>query len=234
MGSCLSMRKTYLILLTAVIACSVDALDTNEIDGAAVDLRAPAVNDRVVLKTPYGSIVLNLLPDNAPLAVKAVKALASTSGSCDGCKFYRAEARPLQSKGEKEEGPPYALLQGQLDLPTPVPLEGKKEVKAGDVAFIPGAKDFFIALGDHPEWGTSHTVFAQVEDFVSTDLIAVQPYKEIVHEKYGKSPFLSVVFLNIPCPPCAYLVVNGLIGNVGTKMRMIVDPVSFKVVEYQD
>lgn len=123
------MRKALeVVLLTLVIVCSVKALDTNEINGATTDLRAPATTERVVLKTPYGAIVLNLLPDNAPLAVKAVKTLAS-SNSCDGCKFYRAEARPLQSKGEKEEGPPYALLQGQLDLPTPVPLEGKKEVK---------------------------------------------------------------------------------------------------------
>ena len=28
----------------------------------------------------------------------------------------------------------------------------------GHVCFIPNTKDFFIAYGDHPEWGQSHTV----------------------------------------------------------------------------
>ena len=32
------------------------------------------------------------------------------------------------------------------------------EVKMGHVCFIPGTTDFFIAYGDHPEWGTAHTV----------------------------------------------------------------------------
>ena len=39
------------------------------------------------------------------------------------------------------------------------PYEGNTiEVKRGHVCFIPGGKDWFIALGDHPEWGTSHPV----------------------------------------------------------------------------
>lgn len=54
------------------------------------------------------------------------------------------------------------------------------------MAFIPGTTDFFIALADHTEWGTSHIVFAEVEDFVSTDLIAIQRYHEVTHEKYGE------------------------------------------------
>lgn len=54
------------------------------------------------------------------------------------------------------------------------------------MAFIPSTSDFFIALGNHPEWGRAHTVFGEVEDFVSTDLIAIQPYHEVKHEKYGK------------------------------------------------
>jgi hypothetical protein len=38
------------------------------------------------------------------------------------------------------------------------PFEGNIEVRRGHVCFIPGGKDFFIALGDHPEWGKSHPV----------------------------------------------------------------------------
>ena len=58
--------------------------------------------------------------------------------------------------------------------------------RAGHVAMIPDTSDFFIALEGHPEWDTSHTVFAEIEDFVSTDLIAIQPYHEVKHEKYGR------------------------------------------------
>lgn len=33
----------------------------------------------------------------------------------------------------------------------------------GHVCIIPDTKDFFIAYGDHPEWGTAHTVRRWVE-----------------------------------------------------------------------
>lgn len=46
-------------------------------------------------------------------------------------------------------------------LPQKVSLEGAIEVKMGHVCFIPGTNDFFIAYGDHPEWGTAHTVGGQ-------------------------------------------------------------------------
>lgn len=45
-----------------------------------------------------------------------------------------------------------------LHLPQKAPLEGAIEVKMGHVCFIPGTHDFFVAYGDHPEWGTAHTV----------------------------------------------------------------------------
>lgn len=34
--------------------------------------------------------------------------------------------------------------------------------RMGHLCMIPGTKDFFIAYGDHPEWGSSHTVFGEV------------------------------------------------------------------------
>ena len=140
--------------------------------------------DRVALLTPFGRIVFKLLPDNAPKAVAALQAAAKRR-DCRDCKFYRAEARPNEAMGQPPTGPPYALLQGQLTLPSPVPLEGRMELRAGHVAFIPGTSDFFIALRDHSEWGTAHTVVAEIEDFVSTDLIAIQWVHEVKHEQYG-------------------------------------------------
>lgn len=58
--------------------------------------------------------------------------------------------------------------------------------RAGHLAFIPGTSDFFIALADHSEWGKSHTVFAELENWVSTDLIAIQPFHEVTHPEHGE------------------------------------------------
>lgn len=53
-------------------------------------------------------------------------------------------------------GPGVCICRPPLQDP---PYEGNTiEVKRGHVCFIPGGKDWFIALGDHPEWGTSHPV----------------------------------------------------------------------------
>lgn len=150
-------------------------------DGSFTEINSP---DRVELLSRYGRIVLKLLSDGAPNACAAVRRLAEQRG-CINCNFYRAEARPNSGKGQPPEGPPYALLQGKLDVEARKEQEGKIPIKAGHVAFIPGTNDFFIALEDHPEWGTSHTVFAEVEDFVAVDLIAIQPYREVKHNQYG-------------------------------------------------
>ena len=84
--------------------------------------------NRVAIQTPYGRINIKLLPENAPLAAEAVRKLATENG-CEDCKFYRAEARPLASRGQGVEGPPYALLQGQFNLPKVPAGEGDMEVK---------------------------------------------------------------------------------------------------------
>jgi hypothetical protein len=75
--------------------------------------------DRVALNTPYGRIVLRLLPNNAPRAAALVLQLARDGGCDAACKFYRAEARPSTFRGEPPEGPPYALLQGSLQMKFP-------------------------------------------------------------------------------------------------------------------
>ena len=85
--------------------------------------------DRVALNTPYGRIVLKLLPENAPHTVAAVRRLARERGCTPAaCNFYRAEARPNYDMDELPEGPPYALLQGTLALKFPA-SEGKMPVR---------------------------------------------------------------------------------------------------------
>lgn len=93
-------------------------------------LRAAAQPDgspRVALVSPYGKIVLRLLTDNAPASAALVLQQAK-DGTCADCNFYRAEARPDRSKGDPAEGPPYALLQGQLSCSRKPPTEGRLPV----------------------------------------------------------------------------------------------------------
>lgn len=84
--------------------------------------------DRVILRTPYGGIVVKLLSANAPHAAAAVRQHAISKG-CKDCNFYRAEARPDEERHQPKEGPPYALLQGSMNLPDIPRSEGDMEVK---------------------------------------------------------------------------------------------------------
>lgn len=68
------------------------------------------------------------------------------------------------------------------------------------MCFIPSTSDFFIALGEHPGWGDTMSVFAEVEDFVSTDLIAVQYYHNVTHPEHGAPCIRSD--RGAQCAPC--------------------------------
>lgn len=82
-------------------------------------------NERIAFQTPYGRINVKLFPDNAPNAVAIVRDLAVKDG-CENCNFYRNEARsPLLLP----EGPPYGLLQGEMDVKESIPLEGSLQIK---------------------------------------------------------------------------------------------------------
>lgn len=75
-----------------------------------------------------------------------------------------------------------------LEKPLPLSLIC---TRAGHVALIPGTEEFFIALSDHPEWGTSHAVWGEIEDWFATDFIAAHDYKESKHPDYGRHHFLA-------------------------------------------
>jgi len=146
--------------------------------------------EKIALLTPYGRIVVNLDKQNAPEMVKLMlKKAKSTHKACSGCRFHRAEARP--GSRDPPEGPPYGLIQGSLSTlkkaQNVVKQEGTREVKSGDFVMIPGTYDFYIALSDHPGWGSAHTVVGQVEDYVVADLIGVQPFKIYEHPTQGAS-----------------------------------------------
>lgn len=83
--------------------------------------------DRIALLTPYGRIVIRLDTENAPKTVNAIVEKIKSDPSCNDCEFYRAEARP--SKNDPEMGPPYGLLQGELNIPQKLTREGKASVR---------------------------------------------------------------------------------------------------------
>ncbi|PRW61257.1 peptidyl-prolyl cis- cyclophilin type [Chlorella sorokiniana] len=171
-----------LLLLLALQAVAADPAARHSLHAAARGLAAAAITPTltepgraVVLHTQFGQIRIRLLEQLAPQITALVWDLAAKRG-CKGtaCAFYRSEARPPPPANPL--GPPYALLQGRLhDLAEDPPYEGNTiEVRRGHVCFIPGGKDFFIALGDHPEWGTSHPVWGMVDEWATVDAIVSQ------------------------------------------------------------
>ncbi|EFN56110.1 hypothetical protein CHLNCDRAFT_144708 [Chlorella variabilis] len=165
----------------------------------------------VVLYTQFGAIRVKLLEGVAPRITALVWHLAAARNCSTTytCAFYRNEARP-----QSGPGPPYALLQGRMhdlaeaswaaSLRSPAascavvdpPWEGVIEVKRGHVCFIPGGKDFFIALGDHPEWGKSHPCWGLVEEWFATDLIIAQAYNPWTHPDHGT--VLRILTIEVP------------------------------------
>ncbi|KAI7844862.1 hypothetical protein COHA_001515 [Chlorella ohadii] len=175
-----------LLLLLALQTAAADPSARASLKAAARGLVAAAAitptltepGRTVVLHTQFGQIRIRLLEQLAPRITALVWDLAVKRG-CQGaysCAFYRNEARPQPPANPL--GPPYALLQGRLhDLAEDPPYEGASiEVRRGHVCFIPGGKDFFIALGDHPEWGTSHPVWGIVDQWAAVDAIVSQQH----------------------------------------------------------
>jgi hypothetical protein len=123
---------TRLLLLVALASVHLLAVYTHAAQDPLGDVKSLKANsetiERIALHTPYGRIVIKLLSENAPLAAAAVRQQAISKG-CKGCNFYRNEARPSLKKQQPKEGPPYALLQGSMNLPEIPGSEGDIEVK---------------------------------------------------------------------------------------------------------
>ena len=122
------MKKLLLLIAIAVhLSLCVQAAQDPLGDVKSLNNNAGTI-DRIALHTPYGRIVVRLLESNAPHAAALVRELAISEG-CKDCNFYRAEARPSEKKHQPKDGPPYALLQGSLNLPEIPGSEGDLEVK---------------------------------------------------------------------------------------------------------
>ena len=140
----------------------------------------------VGLETSAGTLRIQLLPDCAPHSVDYFIELLRLH-NCAGCRFYRAEGRGhlWDAKGDHVKnaafGPPYALLQGTLEVDgvafKEMPKEGCLTVRRGSVAWIGSGPEFLISLADHEEWRDAYTVFGSVlpEDLAIAEEMAMLP-----------------------------------------------------------
>lgn len=144
---------------------------------------------RVVLEVEgFGPIAVQLRADWAPRTARMVAQVARAK-ACPptSCNFYRSEAVPEPGAVDNfgGPGPPYALLQGKLPLSGKLPKEGTPVVKRGMVCLIGEGPDFFIAVGDHAEWGHAHTVWGEVHDMAVVDAIVAQA--PVVKQTWGQT-----------------------------------------------
>jgi hypothetical protein len=125
----IAMTRLLILLAVAVqLPIFIHAAQVGSGESKSLNAYPTEKIDRIALHTPYGRIVVKLLSDNAPRAAAAVRQHAISKG-CNDCNFYRAEARPSEVKHQPKEGPPYALLQGSMNLPEIPESEGDMEVK---------------------------------------------------------------------------------------------------------
>ncbi|NP_001392911.1 uncharacterized protein LOC100276268 isoform 2 [Zea mays] len=162
----------------------------------------------VGLETNLGTLHIQLLPGCAPRSVDHFIELLGLR-NCAGCRFYRAEGRGnvWDAKGDHEKnvafGPPYALLQGTLEVDgvpfKKIPREACPAVKRGSVAWVGSGPEFLISLADHEEWRDAYTVFGNV-----------LPMDMAIAEEMTLLPTSTDVWSNV-------------------KVKVLKDPVYFKV-----
>ena len=57
--------------------------------------------------------------------------------------------------------------------------------RRGHVATIHPGKDFYIALSEHHDWSSGHTVWGFIEDLAAVDAIVARPFTSMKHVTYG-------------------------------------------------
>ena len=154
------MRKTLLLILFA-LACA---------SGAAAQEPAPRVADqRIVLRTNVGDLVLALYPDVAPRHTEQLLKLARM-GVYDGVNFFRVQTSFVAQLGDARHRQP-ALSPEQLAAVHPLPAEfsalrhgrGTLSMARYDDRPDSGETSFSILLGDAPHLDGKYTVFGRLE-----------------------------------------------------------------------
>src|SRR5687767_4191686 len=128
-------------------------------------------NKQAVLETSYGTIVLDLLPEAAPMHV-AHFITRAREGAYDGTTFHRVIAMGIIQGGDplsKDPGQAAKYGQGGLGV---LRFEGNAEKHtrgAVSAVLVPGNRDsggsqFFITITDQPALDGQYTVFARVAE----------------------------------------------------------------------
>ena len=171
--------------MTSTCAKSCGAPCTPEVDDR---LTKHANVGAVVFHTAEGDIRVRLRKDASPIVAEAFSSFAAKPGASGS--FYRSEAMPEPGAIDNfgGPGPPYALVQGRLDGThrSDLPKESAPKVRRGHACLIGGGPDFFIAVGDHPEWGNGHTVWGEVDldEMAAVDAIT---RREVRKETWGET-----------------------------------------------
>eukprot|EP00980_Cylindrotheca_fusiformis_P013008 scaffold3248_cov112-Cylindrotheca_fusiformis.AAC.9 len=154
----------------------------------ALDFYAPTLETNTTIR-------ISVFHDQCPDTWKFLRWLiVNQKTDCSTCTIYRGEPVPSYwgSANYPDRyydggrwGPPYALVQGGFvnsKISDMVREDHRPAVvKRGDVAWAGDqGLHFFMALADHPEWGTTHTVWGHVfsEDQALLDqLVEREPRK---------------------------------------------------------
>jgi cyclophilin family peptidyl-prolyl cis-trans isomerase len=155
----------------------------------------------LVLTTKVGPIRIVLRPDLSPESVSYVRQMATTPNACGRCNIYRAEkpgilqgiiASPTISIESVRKGNCPA---GYENVPNECPewdtecnCHGPIMTK-GMVGWAAGATgpDFFMDTYENPAkwWGTQHTVFGEIQDTESFNVIKSIYNDQPKHEESG-------------------------------------------------
>src|SRR5687767_12126523 len=128
-------------------------------------------NKQAVLETSYGTIVLDLLPEAAPMHV-AHFITRAREGAYDGTTFHRVIAMGIIQGGDPlSKDPAQAAKYGQGGLGA-LRFEANAEKHtrgAVSAVLVPGNRDsggsqFFISVTDQPALDGQYTVFARVAE----------------------------------------------------------------------
>jgi len=198
---------------------------TNSHHSTALDGNSGALLTLQLQINPPMSIRLRLYRHESPDAFRFLRELTASLGGIDfgGCEMYRAEPVPDFWGNESMPdtyfggrwGPPYALIQGKFSAEgsrggnqggTMAPIRNaaaedhRPVIRRGHVSWAGGrgGPHFFVALADHPEWKTSHTVWAEVVVGDMTKLDSLVKMRELKTIKPKLPPTLSYFVDPIP------------------------------------
>lgn len=126
-------------------------------------------NDRVVLSTDFGELVLALYPDVAPKHIEQIKKLVAL-GAYDSTHFFRIEPGfIIQLSHIQDRRSPLSADQKNAERPIPAEFSSTLQHKLGSLSMArwddpnSALSSFSILLGDAPHLDGKYTIFGHIE-----------------------------------------------------------------------